>query len=601
VLANRGAKVSIAVCRVREVTDRYPKAPSMNAESYERALWALSEAAIIDNTTKLHFLEKVRASEVADTSSLIAMITVHTGSELRFERFFILDLFTRGGEGQVYRAREEHTERPVALKVTSVEATDDWMRIKDRFKRAVLHRKSHPNVVELLSAGVTNDKYFWVMELLDGPDLYQLVRRNRAPLDTPVACEYIRQAALGLQHLHEQHIYHRDIKPDNLILAAGGTLLKVADLGFAHYHMIDDNGDECTRLTPTRMTMGTFPYVAPELQGNAKGANAQSDIWSLGGTLYYLLTLEPPPPDPEFKLLPKNIDPTVRAILDRMTKPTPGDRFPAARDVASALEPFCNGVRPRTTPTDHSPATFQIRPGGKALAVGAHWDDIFLGCLGTLLRLKNVHRYEVAILILCNDYKDDHGEVKYYGVAQPGMDSSLIATVDRLNSLGIRTNVLPLSHQRIRDGRFSYERSALNRYIEQIAKDHRDWDLIFTPAEDDNHVDHALTGNLILSHFSKMLSPTILEYSVKDKYTNPGFIPNLLVDLGLPIPGDTRSVAQYMIDEFSGFLDAHFENAGSTFRSAAMTGRMKSNVTKCMSDRHSVVELGETFRTRVFA
>jgi serine/threonine protein kinase len=154
------------------------------------------------------------------------------GQELALGSYVLLERLGEGGMGQVFKARHQQMGRVVALKVIRKErlASPDAVR---RFQREVrvLAQLDHPNIVRAYDAQEVGGTQLLVMEYVAGTDLAKLVGKE-GPLPVGRACEYIRQAALGLQHAHERGVIHRDIKPQNLLLSAGGTV-KVLDLGLA--------------------------------------------------------------------------------------------------------------------------------------------------------------------------------------------------------------------------------------------------------------------------------------------------------------------------------------------------------------------------------
>src|SRR5207247_1465361 len=132
------------------------------------------------------------------------------------------------------------------------------------------------------------------MEYVEGVDLGQLVKA-KGPLPAADACEHVRQAALGLQHAHQCGLVHRDIKPSNLLLtrtAQGPGLIKLLDLGLARLQWTD--GEEAGTLTRIGTVVGTPEFMAPEQARNSHQADIRSDLYSLGCTLYYLLSGQPP-------------------------------------------------------------------------------------------------------------------------------------------------------------------------------------------------------------------------------------------------------------------------------------------------------------------
>src|SRR5262249_51548490 len=147
--------------------------------------------------------------------------------------YLIVERLGEGGAGQVFKARHLKMDRVVALKVIRKELLAD-AEVVGRFYREIqiLSQLDHPNVVRAYDAGPAGPTHFLAMEFVEGTDLGKLVKKG-GPLPVQQACEYIRQAALGLQHAHERGLVHRDIKPHNLIMSVRDALIKVADLGLA--------------------------------------------------------------------------------------------------------------------------------------------------------------------------------------------------------------------------------------------------------------------------------------------------------------------------------------------------------------------------------
>src|SRR5262245_12862396 len=144
--------------------------------------------------------------------------------ELLIGPYVILDRIGEGGVGQVFKARHRHMERIVALKLMREEKLRSPSSVQ-RFYQEVQAAGSlqHPNIVQAYDAGQAGAVHYFAMELVDGPDLARLVRQQGKPLPVAQACEYARQAALGLRYAHERGLVHRDVKPSNLLLAPGGA------------------------------------------------------------------------------------------------------------------------------------------------------------------------------------------------------------------------------------------------------------------------------------------------------------------------------------------------------------------------------------------
>ena len=273
----------------------------------------------------------------------------------------LIGLLGQGGMGAVYKARHRRLKRVVALKVLPASRTQDAAAVA-RFHREMeaVGRLDHPHIVRAMDAGEDDGKSYLVMEYVRGFDFSQVVKQ-RGALPMAEACELVRQVAVGLQEAHEHGMVHRDVKPSNLMLSVrktGPPIVKILDMCLAQLTHVS-GGEE---LTSTGQLMGTLDYMAPEQGGDAKAVDIRADIYSLGATLYKLLTgqpvyhgeryespmqkmmalaTEPAPPILEAR---SDIPPKLAAIVHRMLEKQPAARFDSPAEVAAALAPFCQGA-----------------------------------------------------------------------------------------------------------------------------------------------------------------------------------------------------------------------------------------------------------------
>jgi serine/threonine protein kinase len=271
-------------------------------------------------------------------------------------RYQVLRELGRGGMGVVYQARQTVMNRPVVIKVIN-KALLDQPDALERFHREVTAaaRLSHPNIVVAYDAEQAGDLHMLVMEFVPGQSLAEVLEK-KGPLPVADACRYVRQAALGLQHAHEQKMVHRDIKPQNLMLTPKGEV-KILDFGLAK--MASERG-QGKGLTASNSYMGTPDYSAPEQATDARTADIRADIYSLGCTLYALLAGHPPfQEDTPIKTILAHLEtkpvplPELRpdvpaelwAVVAKMLAKQPEKRYQTPAAVAAALAPF---VKPGT-------------------------------------------------------------------------------------------------------------------------------------------------------------------------------------------------------------------------------------------------------------
>ena len=279
----------------------------------------------------------------------------------------VLERIARGGMGTVYLAEHVSMPRRVAIKVLPAELAKSPM-VVERFYREARAAAAleHPNLVRATDVACEEGTHYLVMDFVDGVNLQELVDR-KGPLSVERAANYIGQAACGLHHAHAvAGMVHRDIKPANLMLDRGGAV-KLLDMGLARMHQtgfFNAQSDNITRHYGDQNILGTADYIAPEQALNSQAADTRADLYSLGGTFYFLLTGEPPfacgsltqklmwhqikPPTPIRSLRPE-VPEGVEALLLRLLAKEPADRPQTPREVAEALAPW---LRPVLPPSD---------------------------------------------------------------------------------------------------------------------------------------------------------------------------------------------------------------------------------------------------------
>ena len=218
----------------------------------------------------------------------------------------IFDSIGHGGMGQVFKARHHITKKVVAVKVLPKEKALRSQSAIDNFHREVqsLARLNHPNIVSAIDAGMDGNVYYLVVEYVPGPDLRKLIR-NRGPLTEVTASNLMIQAAKGLSCAHRMGLVHRDIKPGNILVTMNG-LAKLSDLGLA-------SSQESAESLPSKV-VGTADYLCPDQVRKPNEPEPIWDIYSLGCTLYFMVTGKVPYPN-------GNTNEKVRQHLDPNTHP----------------------------------------------------------------------------------------------------------------------------------------------------------------------------------------------------------------------------------------------------------------------------------------
>ncbi len=252
----------------------------------------------------------------------------------------------KGGMGIVYKAIQESLDKTVALKIlpTNFAANEDYVA---RFIREAKSagKLNHPNIMQAIDVGESGGFHYFVMEFVDGITVKKRLEEEKV-LTEEEALEIVRQCARGLEHAQENNIVHRDIKPDNIMLTRKGVA-KLCDLGLAKSTTQD------AELTQVGVALGTPYYISPEQARGQEHVDTRSDIYSLGVTLFHMVTgqvpfygttpavimtkhITDPMPDPrDFR---PSISPEVCQIIIRMTEKDPADRFQTAAEVAETIE-----------------------------------------------------------------------------------------------------------------------------------------------------------------------------------------------------------------------------------------------------------------------
>jgi tRNA A-37 threonylcarbamoyl transferase component Bud32 len=271
----------------------------------------------------------------ASTAAYVPPLAPPNSQELiaAFPQLEVLDLLGKGGMGAVYKARQPHLDRLVALKVLPPDSARDPA-FAERFAREAraLARLNHPNIVGVHDFGQSGGVYYLLMEYVDGVNLRQAMKTGR--LTPQEALRIVPQLCDALQFAHDEGVVHRDIKPENILLDRRGRV-KIADFGLAK--LLGPCASD-TGLTGTQQVMGTLHYMAPEQVAGARDVDHRADIYSLGVTFYEMLTGELPlgrfPPPSKTAGTDARLDPVVLRTLER----EPAARYQHANDVKTEVE-----------------------------------------------------------------------------------------------------------------------------------------------------------------------------------------------------------------------------------------------------------------------
>jgi serine/threonine protein kinase/WD40 repeat protein len=298
-------------------------------------------------------------------------------------KYKIIDYLGDGGMGQVYLAEHLLMQRRVALKVPPPKKLAGPGMLQRFIREAqALAALDHPNIVRAHDLEHFGKLYMLAMEYVDGPNFRDLVTEN-GTLPVGRAAHYIAQAAQGLQHAHEAGWVHRDIKPANLLVDPAGVV-KVLDLGLAF--LLGDDAESPTRKFDENAVLGTADYLSPEQAIDSHEVDIRADIYSLGATLYYLLTGRAPfegstiaqklmahqmkDPPPVGKLRP-DVPQGMGRVLAKMMAKSPADRYQTPAEVAQALMPFTSDADLAPPPRAGRPALAR-RAGEPTLASTLH-------------------------------------------------------------------------------------------------------------------------------------------------------------------------------------------------------------------------------------
>jgi beta-lactam-binding protein with PASTA domain len=272
------------------------------------------------------------------------------------ERYRVVARIAGGGMGEVYRGHDLLLDRSVAIKVLQPSlANDPDLVARFRAEARAAARLSHPNVVAVHDWGQENDRtYYMIMEYVAGTDL-RAILVGRGPFDPAHACDVGVALCEALEAAHQQGLVHRDVKPENVLIARDGTV-KVADFGIAAVA-------DAERTLPGGSILGTLRYLSPE-QASGEEATSGSDIWAAGAVLFEMLTGTPPSGGTGAELLrrraeeipvaPSTLEEGIPEALDEIVLTAcsldPARRYRTAAEMGAAIRSASVGLKPRSRP-----------------------------------------------------------------------------------------------------------------------------------------------------------------------------------------------------------------------------------------------------------
>ena len=336
------------------------------------------------------------------TAYQLQMLLAEQWDELTAGPYQILDRLGEGGVSEVFKAWDTLRGRVVALKVLRQHLTGNSEVVRQfQHELQAITRLSHPNIIKTYDAHQVGGLHYFAMEFVEGMDLDRFVRQV-GPLCVELACDFARQAAQGLQHAHQLGLVHRDIKPANLFLLhppLPGTarrpdpVVKIIDWGLARCTGEQSEGGPGDTEAEKGELLGTADYIAPEQALNPTLVDIRADVYSLGCTLFFLLTGRPPFPGssvmqkvlmhqesepPSLLSLRPDLPAELDALVRKMLAKGPADRFAIPLLVVTPLRRFCApvvssgvlvrpvgsqqgiGYRPASSPTLGSPSSANL-------------------------------------------------------------------------------------------------------------------------------------------------------------------------------------------------------------------------------------------------
>lgn len=265
----------------------------------------------------------------------------------RLGHFQLEEFIGGGGMGAVFRATDTMLGRTVAVKVVSRDQTNEDALRRFRNEAQSAARLDHPNIARVYYVGEDKGWNYIVFEYIEGVNVRDLVEHN-GPLSLEDTISYTLQIAEALEHASQRDVTHRDIKPSNILIMLDGRA-KLVDMGLARLQQVESSTDD---LTASGVTLGTFDYISPEQARDPRNTDVRSDLYSLGCTLYFMLTGQPPFPDgtvlqkllshssdepPDLRQHRPDVHESIGAIVKKLLAKQPDQRFQTPRELIGEL------------------------------------------------------------------------------------------------------------------------------------------------------------------------------------------------------------------------------------------------------------------------
>ncbi len=399
----------------------------------------------------------IRQGELLDVQDVPSSVRIpnlpmglrHSTDQLigqQLDHFLIESLVGTGGMGAVFRGRDLRLERIVAIKVVPIADRGAEAMRRFRVEAQSAAKLDHPNIARVYYVGETDRWSYIVFEYVEGTNLRELVfKQGLLSIDDAVCLT--RQIAEALQHANQRCVVHRDIKPSNILITSSGQA-KLVDMGLARTTELDKSTND---LTASGVTLGTFDYISPEQAHDPRDADVRSDIYSLGCTLYFLLTGQPPfpdgtalqkllmhgtkmPEDPRF--FRSDVSDSMIAILRKMMAKKPSDRYQEPSDLISDLQTLAQLEGLTWTKATENVASIPDALQRTWLEATLPLVFSLLFILGATLWLHNVSYRSSTFPIPREeaiDGPEGSPEIELSGVAQASLPGSKIAVADPLS------------------------------------------------------------------------------------------------------------------------------------------------------------------------